>query len=94
MEADIAMNEDSEQELLDALRTTRAEYMSLTTEYDSMLFNAHSYDRGTAAMVDALHKASMLGPQLHEALRRYFEAVQQLAAFYEKRRGTSAAKSG
>ena len=80
------MNQHSEKELLDALRAARSAYMSLSTEYDSMLFHAHSYGHGSTEMLEALRKATRLAPKVQEALRHYFETVQRLAKFYQEKR--------
>ena len=56
-----------------------AEYRALTEAYDAELLKAHNCGHGTAEMDEHLSRAKAIGADVMEALKRYQEAVEELA---------------
>lgn len=69
-------------ELLEAVKVTSTEYRALSEQYEQLLDYAKRA-HGSSAMVGALHCATELGTHVSMALRRYLDAVEILAVFYE-----------
>ena len=80
--------DQQEKELREAMAASRAEYASLSQEYDRLLDQAHAFEHGSPEVVKILIAANALGRQMADALRHHHNSVEQLTAFYLSRQTT------
>ena len=70
------------------VEAAKTEYQTLAEKYDRLVLFAGRSAIGSKSMVRALLCANDLAPHVAMALRRYHDAVEILAVFYQQVRST------